>query len=136
MPLPFTSVTVVKTITVAGRTQEQAKENLQLVLSNLKKPIKYFLECDGPMRPINMGSAYLVQNPFFGMLLRFYVFSSATGADHIFTIGHIRNDHKCLYSNLAYKNTSKVTGKPPLLLEREDTAGYLEWYLNFCLQKV
>ncbi len=84
VPLPFTSVTVVKTITVAGRTQEKAKENLQLVLSNLKKPIKYFLECDGPLRPLNMGSMYLIQNPFFAMLLRFYVFSSATGADHIF----------------------------------------------------
>lgn len=57
----------------------------------------YFLDATGNHRHINFGSVYLVKKPKFSQLLRYYVFSTTTGADHIFYFRTTNNNGKSLY---------------------------------------
>lgn len=50
----------------------------------LNNQIYHMCHQEGQHRHFNFGSVYLVQEPRFAQLLRYYVFSTTTGADHIF----------------------------------------------------
>ena len=63
-----------------------------------------------------------MEQPKFCMYLRYYVFSTATGADHLFYIRSTNNETKTLYA--------KVEGADTVYFKRVDTCGILEWYLK------
>lgn len=56
--------------------------------------LKYYMIPEGQHRHLNFGSVYLVEHPCFAQLLRYYVFSTTTGADHIFCFRTTENKTK------------------------------------------
>ncbi len=56
-----------------------------------------FLCSYGRKRHVKFGSVYLVKSPRFAQLLRYYVFSTTTGADHLFYFRTTNNSQISLY---------------------------------------
>ncbi len=69
------------------------KKDLKHVFDQLTN-LKYYMIPEGQHRHLNFGSVYLVEHPCFAQLLRYYVFSTTTGADHIFCFRTTENKTK------------------------------------------
>ena len=95
------------------------ENHVQHKFTDLKNPI-YYLVQRGEHRHFNFGQVFLLKKPVFALLLRYYVFSTVTGADHIFYLRTTGNKNDSLYPQLQIRR----------LLFRPDTCGLLEWYLN------
>ena len=74
---------------------------------------------DGIERPVLLGNLYRPDCAQFSMLYRFYAFSTTTGADYIYYYRSTLNSRKTFYLNSTFEQ-----------LERPDTCGVLEMYLN------
>ena len=61
------------------------------------KATVYYLVQGGEHRHFNFGQVYLMKKPVFALLLRYYVFSTVTGADHIFYLRTTGNKNNSLY---------------------------------------
>ena len=88
---------------------------------------QWWLEGRGMERPVYLGNVFRPGCKVFSMFYRFYAFSVTTGADYIFY-------YRSTYST----KTSLYENGHPHLLERQDTCGVLEMYLNNayrCLHK-
>lgn len=104
--------------------------DIKVGVHNLKD-ITWYLDPVGSERHVRLGNVYRMkpnQPPRFCLYLRYYVFSTATGADHIFYYRSTHNTSRCLYS--------KIPGAGRVQFSRADTCGILEWYLQMVYSKM
>ena len=83
----------------------------------------------GPRRPFDFGSVMLVKQPRFSQLLRYYVFSSATGADYIFAFRTTQQRADAL--SMIY-DTSVISESQMDKLILQRFRGVLDWYIQLC----
>ena len=83
----------------------------------------------GPRRPFDFGSVMLVNQPRFCQLLRYYVFSTATGADYIFAFRTTQRRADAL-SMIYDASIISPWHMDRLIMQR--MRGVLDWYIQLC----